>query len=445
MILRDLFRELVSRCGPGVLRERWRLVGLLLDRGHCREARLVEAAFDAGVVDTLLNHPGWFKRVQVWRRLQDIGLRADAALAIVEAFGDCDHVNRRLWWRLKVLAGATLLALPSLALVFVNPPTGWQSQRLRDLQADIERMQMEFSQRMAEAEAMRNTLQVEIAGPNIDARTGTEPPPIEIDSTNASSGIVPPVLLNDAGGSDETKEDPDPKHTLSLPAMTEIAGGCFQMGTAARQWVYAENEKPHRVCVKPFKLARFEVTQAQWQAVMQANPSHFAECGLNCPVEGVSFVEVQAFIVRLNAMTGQQYRLPTEAEWKYACRAGTTQLYCGSNDLAAVAWYEGNSDGRTHPVGLRQANSWGLYDMTGNVAEWTCSNYARIYNGREARCATQANAWRVTRGGSWSDGIAVRDEGIYNPLRSTSRQWGYPEDIIVLFHYGSLGFRLARN
>ena len=457
MTLRLIFKGLVAQHGPSVLSERGRLTGLLLDRGHSRETRLVEAAFDAGVVGALLKRPGWWGRRQALKRLRYIcGLHSDAALAVVEAYANVDHVHPGRRRRLRVFAAAIYVALPSLALVLTNSATeGWQSQRLLDFQADIDRLHVELGQRMAEAEAMRNTLQVQIedagtAESTITLRPESEPP-AEPESTEVESKDDRlPIPLDTAGISGASDDPLVPQDTLRQPDMVAIAGGCFQMGSAsaARQWAYAEREKSHRVCVKSFKLGRFEVTQGEWQAVMQANPSRFADCGVDCPVEGVTFAAVHAFVARLNAMTGEQYRLPTEAEWEYACRAGRTDLYCGSSDLASVAWSGGNSGHRTHPVGERQANAWGLYDMTGNVAEWTCSNYAKVYDGRETRCATHAGAWRVRRGGSWRDETGQREEGVqYNPLRSTSRDWSYPEtfEFYVGFNDGDLGFRIARD
>jgi len=126
---------------------------------------------------------------------------------------------------------------------------------------------------------------------------------------------------------------------------------------------------------RPFYLGQFEVTQGQWRAVMRNNPSYFSQCGDDCPVEQVSWEGVQEFIRRLNKKEGtDKYRLPTKAEWEYACRAGSQSAYGFGSDagrLGEYAWYEGNSGGKTHPVGQKKANSWGLHDMLGNADEWT--------------------------------------------------------------------------
>lgn len=143
-----------------------------------------------------------------------------------------------------------------------------------------------------------------------------------------------------------------------------------------------ENDDLRRVTLKSFALGRTEVTQAQWQAVMGGNPSKFiGECGNNCPVEYVNWEDAQEFVRRLNAKTGKVYRLPSEAEWEYACRAGGRDEYCGGNNLDAVGWYRGNSSGKTQAVAGKQANAWGLYDMNGNVWELTQDCWSERHSG----------------------------------------------------------------
>jgi formylglycine-generating enzyme required for sulfatase activity len=146
-----------------------------------------------------------------------------------------------------------------------------------------------------------------------------------------------------------------------------------------------------------YEIGKYDVTQGEWLAVMGNNPSRFTNCGDNCPVETVSWDDIQTFLQKLNAKTGKQYRLPTEAEWEYACYGGSQTEYCGSNDIDAVAWYGnngqpgGNSNQTTHPVGQKQANGYGLYDMSGNVCQWMENKYDNKPD------------WRALRGGSWDD------------------------------------------
>ncbi len=184
-----------------------------------------------------------------------------------------------------------------------------------------------------------------------------------------------------------------------------IQPGEFMMGSEEMSW-----EKPvHKVTVsKPFYLGIYPVTQKEWKAMMENNPSYFK--GDNLPVERVSWNEVQEFIKKLNEKEGtNKYRLPSEAEWEYAARAGTTTRYSfDDNDeskLDEYAWYESNSGGKTHEVGKKKPNPWGLYDMHGNVWEWVQDIWHGDYNG----APTDGSSWegdgssRVNRGGGWNN------------------------------------------
>ena len=154
-----------------------------------------------------------------------------------------------------------------------------------------------------------------------------------------------------------------------------------------------------------FWLGKYEVTQDQWQGVMGTNLSWFSGCGRQCPVEQVSWNDVQEFIGRLNAQAGgNRYRLPTEAEWEYAARGGTSgDRY--SEDLDAIAWCEDNSEGRTHPVGQKVPNAWGLYDMLGNVWELVEDRHGNYPGGTVTDPQGPVSGpYRVIRGGSQSDG-----------------------------------------
>jgi len=185
--------------------------------------------------------------------------------------------------------------------------------------------------------------------------------------------------------------------------MIFVEGGTFQMGSSSG----GSDEKPvHSVTLSGFNIGKYEVTQAQWKAVMGNNPSSFSGCD-DCPVEKVSWNDVQDFIRKLNAQTGKNYRLPAEAEWEYAAKGGKSSkgyTYSGSNDLNSVAWNSDNSGSKTHAVGGKQANELGVYDMTGNVWEW-CSDWYGAYNSYSETNPTGASSGqaRVLRGGSWSD------------------------------------------
>jgi formylglycine-generating enzyme required for sulfatase activity len=218
------------------------------------------------------------------------------------------------------------------------------------------------------------------------------------------------------------------------PEMVELPAGSYDMGADNGD----ENEKPvHRVAVRAFAIGKTEVTQAQWQAIMVTNPSNFAECGDTCPVEQVSWDDVQRYIKKLNTKTGKQYRLPTEAEWEYACRAGSRQEYCGSDNPDSVAWNSGNTGAffnNPYPVAKKQANAFGLYDMSGNVWEWVEDNYHENYAG----APTDGSAWvgdssmRVLRGGSWGKLPKYSRAAVRHKFGTNYRDY-------------SFGFRLARS
>jgi len=182
-----------------------------------------------------------------------------------------------------------------------------------------------------------------------------------------------------------------------------IPAGEFLMGSADGD----DDERPvHTVRIsQPFYLGQYAVTQAQWQAVMESNPSQFTD-DPNRPVENISWEEVQEFIRRLHAREGgAPYRLPTEAEWEYAARASSTTAYSFGNDprqLREYAWYYENAGGQTHPVGQLKPNAWGLYDMHGNVWEWMQDWYGP-YTADAAvdPAGPSSGSARVLRGGSW--------------------------------------------
>jgi len=211
-----------------------------------------------------------------------------------------------------------------------------------------------------------------------------------------------------------------------------IPRGRFQMGSAEGGW----NEKPvrHITFSRPFYLGKFEVTQEQWEIVMGSNPAKFR--GARNPVEQVSWHAAVEFTRRLSELNGATFRLPTEAEWEYACRAGTTTEYHWGNAFDGdYAWDKSNARGASHEVGTCEGNAWGLFDMTGNVYEWCADWYADSYPGEaeqtDPKGATSGSV-RVFRGGSWCDSSEY--------CRSASRRRESPS-----FQFCTLGFRLVRT
>ena len=208
-----------------------------------------------------------------------------------------------------------------------------------------------------------------------------------------------------------------------------IEAGSFAMGSEDG----GRGEQPvHQVTISPpFSLGKYEVTQGQWEAVMGRNPSQFSDCGRTCPVEQVSLWDVELFLDELNVWgDGATYRLPTEAEWEYAARAGTQTAYHFGDDaaqLGAYAWYRNNAAGTSHPIGQKQPNGWGLYDMLGNVREWTTDRYTRYPRGAQR----DRRVFWVNRGGSWHS--TARD------CRAARRNGHRPDH-----RDDALGFRLAR-
>ena len=208
--------------------------------------------------------------------------------------------------------------------------------------------------------------------------------------------------------------------------MVAVEGGTFTMGATAEQRSDAfSDEKPtHQVTLSSYYIGETEVTQALWKAVMGKNPS--ANIGDNLPVEKVSWNDCQMFIKKLNAMTGKNFRLPTEAEWEYAARGGNKSRgykYSGSNNIDDVAWYTNNSGNKTHAVKKKQANELGIYDMSGNVWEW-CQDWYGKYG------SPTFGTRRVNRGGGW----------LGNAMNCRSSNRSYEDHNIG---ENSLGLRLA--
>jgi formylglycine-generating enzyme required for sulfatase activity len=190
-----------------------------------------------------------------------------------------------------------------------------------------------------------------------------------------------------------------PRAADAQQALRDCDDGCPEMVTipAGTHTMFAESLPHAKVTVPRFAIGRTPVTQAQWRAIMGNNPSSFGKCGDACPVEQVSWDDAQAYAKRLSQKTGHLYRLPSEAEWEYACMAGQTTAYCGGDTADDVAWYGnqgkpgGNSGMTTHPVAQKKPNAWGLYDMSGNVSEWQLDCWKKDCGSHDLR------------GGSWQD------------------------------------------
>ncbi|GBL08545.1 serine/threonine-protein kinase pkn1 [Microcystis aeruginosa Sj] len=267
----------------------------------------------------------------------------------------------------------------------------------------------------------------------LETLLGNKTPSSSSDWMIASKSAQPKTLLDNKTSFIEKLPNGITLEMVNLPA------GEFLMGSPDSDPDAYQNEKPqHQVKLNSFAIGKYPVTQAQYQAVMGKNPSRFKNNPQN-PVEQVSWEDAQAFCRKLSQITGKTYRLPTEAEWEYACRAGTTtRFYFGddANQLGDYAWYDGSSQKTTHPVGQKKPNAWGLYDMSGNVLEWCEDDWHDNYIG----APTDGSAWPINndnrshlkclRGGSWNL--------ISNYCRSANRSTFNPDD-----GYNFNGFRVA--
>ncbi len=216
--------------------------------------------------------------------------------------------------------------------------------------------------------------------------------------------------------------------------MVPVEGGTFDMGATPEQVDPNDDEQPvHQVTLSSYMIGKSEVTQALWEAVMESNPSEFR--GANLPVEQVSWEDCQEFIKKLNAITGENFRLPTEAEWEFAARGGNKSLhtqYSGSDNLDEVAWYLENSGQKTHAVGTKAPNELGIHDMSGNVWEW-CQDMHDEYSSESVTnpIGQESRPFRVYRGGCWCFSATL--------CRVAIRGLEFPNHNV-----NYLGFRLAR-
>ncbi len=218
--------------------------------------------------------------------------------------------------------------------------------------------------------------------------------------------------------------------------MVVVDGGSFKMGCP--KCTAMDSRPVHNVTLSTFSIGKYEVTQQQWVTVMGKNPSNHTDCD-QCPVENVSYDDIQEFIKKLNLINpGKNYRLPTEAEWEYAASGGVKThgySYSGGNNIKDLAWYREDSKNESHPVGGKQPNELGIYDMSGNVREW-CSDFydARYYKHSAAKNPKGADTGKyiVYRGGSFSEGP--------NSCFTTARFNEYPGSRSFF-----TGFRLVAN
>jgi formylglycine-generating enzyme required for sulfatase activity len=292
---------------------------------------------------------------------------------------------------------------------------------------------------LAEVPQHPRVLQLKTEITTAKAEEAKPKPPINGKPATASSGITTKLILfiaaivvvviggiglTNSGGAEEddyAEEEVVEEQVVEQEEisdygidMVQIPGGTFQMGSNEN-----DDEKPiHSVTLNGFSMSKYEVTQKQWYDIMgttveqqrdKANPSwDLAGVGDNYPIYYVSWEDIQDFLRKLNAQTGKRYRLPTEAEWEYAAQGGQNYKYAGSDNLGSVAWYSDNSGSKTHPVGQKSPNGYGLYDMSGNLWEWCEDVWHDNYNGTptdgSAGTSGGNSALRVLRGGSWING-----------------------------------------
>ncbi len=289
-------------------------------------------------------------------------------------------------------------------------------------------------------------------GPQPDA--GTAPSAPSNAGTVPDSAFSNDIRSTEAAGESEVaaaEEHPKAVESQPLPStppkpelvaqdpmadaeFVRVKGGCFEMGCGLEGSECSDNSKPvHEVCVREFYIGKYEVTQEEWEKVMGNNPSALKQGG-DYPVESVSWNDTQGFIKKLNSMASRQYRLPTEAEWEYACRSrGKKEGYCGGDNVQTLAWEEGNSGAKTHARGTKAPNGLGIYDMSGNVWEWCADRYDKDYyrhSPRDNPRGPSSGSARVLRGGGWLNGS--------KDAQATNRSWDSPSS-----RYGTLGFRLA--
>lgn len=225
------------------------------------------------------------------------------------------------------------------------------------------------------------------------------------------------------------------------PEMVNIPAGKFMMGISPFSNIdFSSSQKPqHVVQIQAFAIGKFEVTQEQYYSIMGINPSKFK--GRTMPVDSISWDDAQTFVEKLSKKTGRRYRLPSESEWEYAARAGSTSDFFWGDDFKLVdqyAWYLSNSDKQPHPVGLKKPNRFGLYDMAGNLSEWVADSWSKDYtdaptNGVARKTSdSRTDHVRIIRGSSYA--------GFHDSLSTASRDWTSKND-----DNNEYGIRIARD
>ncbi len=268
------------------------------------------------------------------------------------------------------------------------------------------------------------------------------PPPATVYDSQATQRR-PPVVTSSGSTPSGARAERNWRDPVTGMEFAWVPQGCYRMGNPDTSMKYTEDERPvHEVCVNGFWLGKYEVTREQWRKVTGLNRyenyncDSYCPCGSNCPVENISWNEVQDYIGKLNGKGGAQFRLPTEAEWEYACRSGgKDEKYSGSNSAYRVAWYKDNARKQTHRVGSKASNRLGLHDMSGNVREFVKDIYDKEAYSNHARnnpVNTGEASQHVLRGGSWRDSA--------NDSRCAVRNASYPDS-----RYEFMGFRLVRR
>ncbi len=277
---------------------------------------------------------------------------------------------------------------------------------------------------------------LQVKNENTTIKPTTTKPTTTKPATTKPTTTKPTTDRNDED--DTPVSPPSPRRIAAAfqlePEMVTVRGGTFTMGCTSEQGSDCESdEKPaHQVNLSSFQIGKYEITQWQWWEVMRINPSNLKNCD-DCPVEQVSWNDIQDFLQKLNNRTGKNYRLPTEAEWEFAARGGTrsnSYKYSGSNSIGNVAWYDENSKNKTHSIGQKEGNELGIHDMSGNVWEWCSDRYGNYSSSAVSNPtgATQGSGC-VLRGGGWSS--------YPQSCRVAIRYSGSPA-----FRSGYLGFRV---